>query len=198
MMLVELTAVPSAVLPIADFADHLHIGTGFADDGSQNAVLEAYLRAAIAAIEARIGKSLVTRSFSWQLTAWRTAAEQGLPVAPVQTITAVNMADRAGTVTVIDPASYYLVRDSQRPKIAAVSGVLAAIAAGGHVDIEFDAGFGATWTDVPVDLAQAVFLLAAHYYANRRTEGGRRDLMPFGVMALIETYRSIRVLGGGV
>lgn len=196
MMLVELTTVPGAVLPVAEFANHLHLGTGFADDGSQNAVLEAYLRASMAAIEARIGKSLITCSFSWQVTAWRTADGQGLPVAPVQAITAVKLSDRAGNVTLADPARYTLEKDSQRPRLVAIAGSLPAIPAGGAADIVFDAGFGAAWADVPVDLAQAVFLLAAHYYANRGGAGTREDLMPFGVMALIETHRTVRVLGG--
>ena len=59
MVLVELTTVPTGALPVTEFATHLHLGTGFADDGSQDAVLEAYLRAAMAAIEARIGKALI-------------------------------------------------------------------------------------------------------------------------------------------
>ena len=83
MILVELTTVPATALPVAEFAAHLHLGTGFADDGSQDQVLESYLRAAIAAIEARTGKALIRRQFSWQLTVWRDAREQGLPVAPV-------------------------------------------------------------------------------------------------------------------
>jgi len=198
MMLVELTTVPSAVLPVAEFADHLHLGTGFADDGSQNAVLEAYLHASLAAIEARIGKALIRRKFSWQVTAWRLPDAQGLPVAPVQVITAVKLSDRAGNATLSDPAGYVLEKDSQQPRLVALSGALPAIPAGGFAEVEFEAGFGPTWADVPVDLAQAVFLLAAHYYANRRGEGSRADLMPFGVMALIETYRNVRVLGGGV
>ncbi len=62
MMLVEQTTVPGAALPVAEFKDHLRLGTGFADDGVQDGVLEAYLRAAMAAIEARTGKILLTRS----------------------------------------------------------------------------------------------------------------------------------------
>ncbi len=195
MMLVELTSAPGAVLPVAEFANHLHLGTGFADDGAQNAVLEAYLRASMAAIEARIGKSLITRSFSWQVTAWRAPDAQGLPVAPVQAITAVKLSDRAGVVTLAPPADYYLEKDGQQPRLVALGGALPAIPAGGTADIVFDAGFGLAWTDVPVDLAQAVFLLAAHYYANRGNAGTREDLMPFGVMALIETHRNVRLFG---
>ena len=74
---------------------------------------------------------------------------------------------------------------------------LPSIPAGGSVEIEFSAGYGPNWSDLPVDVAQAAFLLGAHYYENRRGEGGRDDLIPFGVMALIETYRSVRILGGG-
>lgn len=196
-MLVELTTVPSGVLPISEFGSHLHLGTGFADDGSQDSVLEAYLRAAIAAIEARIGKALVTRNFSWSLTAWREANAQALPVAPVQVITAVKVVDRSGSEVIVAPENYSLEKDSQRPKIVSVRGSLPSIPAGGSADVEFQAGFGPSWGDIPVDLAQAVFLLAAHYYENRRGEGGRDDLMPFGVMALIETYRNVRILGGG-
>ncbi len=197
MMLVEQTAVPAGVLPIAEFAAHLHLGSGFADDGSQDAVLEAYLRAALAAIEARIGKALVERAFSWSVTAWRDGCSQGLPVAPVQVISAVKVIDKIGGEIVVPAGTYYLEKDSQRPRLVAASGALPSISAGGSAEVVFQAGFGPAWSDVPVDLAQAVFLLAAHYFENRRGEGGREDLLPFGVMALIETYRSVRVLGGG-
>jgi len=197
MMLVEQTTVPTEVLPVSEFAAHLHLGTGFADDGSQDAVLAAYLRAAMAAIEARIGKALIARDFSWQLTTWRTGDSQGLPIAPISAINAVKVTDRLGSETVIAPESYFLVKDFQRPRLVATGGALPSIPAGGSVDIAFTAGYGPAWQDLPVDLAQAVFLLGAHYYENRRGEGGREDLMPFGVMALIEAHRSVRVLGGG-
>lgn len=72
MLLVEDTTIPTAVLPVADFRDHLRLGTGFADDGLQDAVLERHLRAAMAAIEARTGKILIARDFTWTLTAGRT------------------------------------------------------------------------------------------------------------------------------
>ncbi|NQW13207.1 MAG: hypothetical protein HQ479_02985 [Rhodobacter sp.] len=197
MVLVELTTVPTGALPVTEFAAHLHLGTGFADDGSQDAVLEAYLRAAMAAIEARIGKALISRSFSWQLTCWRAGDAQGLPLAPISGVTAVKVFDRAGTETLIAAEKYYLEKDSQRPRLVASGAALPSIPAGGTVEIEFSAGYGPNWSDLPVDLAQAAFLLGAHYYENRRGEGGRDDLIPFGVMALIETYRSVRILGGG-
>ena len=62
MILTEVSAPPAAAVPVRAFAEHLRLGTGFADDGSEDAVLELYLRAAMAAIEARLGRALLARA----------------------------------------------------------------------------------------------------------------------------------------
>jgi len=196
MMLSEVTAVPQAVLPVAEFKDHLRLGTGFADDGAQDALAEAYLRAAVAAIEGRIGQALIARDFLLELAAWRWPDAQALPVAPVSAIVSVTVKDRAGVADLIDPVRYSLIRDAQRPKIVAAGALLPGIPVGGTVELVFNAGFGPAWADVRADLAQAVFLLAAHYHEFRH-ENGVSQAMPFGVMALIERWRTVRVLGGG-
>lgn len=196
MMLSEVTAVPQAVLPVAEFKDHLRLGTGFADDGAQDALTESYLRAALAAIEGRVGKALIARDYLLELNEWRWPDTQAFPLAPVSTVVSVTVKDRDGLATVIDPARYRLVRDGHRPKIMASGALLPGIPVGGAVEVVFTAGFGPAWSDVPVDLAQAVFLLAAEYHENRH-EAGAGKAMPFGVMALIERWRTVRVLGGG-
>ena len=78
---------------------------------------------------------------------------------------------------------------------AGISEALITTAAG--VEIEFDAGFGATWQNVPDDLKQAVFLLAAHYYEYRQETGLGEGCMPFGVTSLIERYKAMRLGSGG-
>ena len=196
MMLSEVTAVPQAVLPVAEFKDHLRLGTGFADDGAQDALVASYLRAALAAIEGRIGKALLARDFLWSVTGWRWPDAQAFPVSPVSAVIAVTTRDRAGVADVIDPARYRLEEDLHRPRLVATGALLPGIPVGGKVEIVFTGGFGPAWADVPVDLAQAVFLLAADYHENRH-ESGMGSAMPFGVMALIERWRTVRVLGGG-
>ena len=191
MMLEELTAVASADLPVRAFAEHLKLGSGFSDDGSEDAVLEVCLRSAMAAIEVRIGKALMTRSFRWELTRWISPDRQGLPVAPVVLMNLVTLVDSSGLETIVDPARYTLERDSQRPNIV---GTLPSIPSGGCAVLAFDAGFGG-WAAVPADLRQAVLLQAASFYENRAGEG-RVNGMPFGVTALIESYRPMRI--GGV
>ena len=63
--------------------------------------------------------------------------------------------------------------------------------------VAFGAGYGASWSEIPADLAQAVMLLAAHYYEFRNETSLSEGCMPFGVTSLIERYKPIR-LGGGV
>ncbi len=197
MMLVEQTTVATESLPVTEFKDHLRLGTGFADDGVQDAVLESYLRASLAAIEARTGKVLLARSFSWTLTSWRDLARQSLPVAPVAAITEVRIIDKDGNETVVSPDVYRLEPDAHRPRIVSVSSQLPVIPPHGQVEVHFDAGYGALWGDLPPDLGQAVFLLAAHYYENRSAMAAGEVAMPFGVSLLIDRYRTVRLFGEG-
>lgn len=197
MMLVEQAAVPGTALPVDGLKAHLRLGSGFADDTFQDALVEGYLRAAIAAVEGRTAKMLVTRRFLWTIEDWRDRDGQALPCAPVVAIVSVSLVDAAGTVTAVDPARYRLVQDAHRPRLAAQGFLLPSVPEGGRVEVVFDAGFGA-WVDVPKDLGQAVFLLAAEYY-DARHEGGVRDVagFPAAVNALIARWRTVRVLGGG-
>ena len=162
----------------------------------QDGLIEAYLRAAMAAVEGRIGKVLLARRYKLELEDWRSKDEQALPVAPVSGIVSVSLVDQAGAVTVVDAARYRLVPDMHRPKLAAVGYLLPTLPSEGRVELLFDAGFGASWAEVPVDLAQAVILLAAEYYEVRQAGVGAEAGLPFAVQALIERWRTVRVLGG--
>ncbi|MCK0143402.1 hypothetical protein [Aliiroseovarius sp. F20344] len=199
MMLVEQTTVPGTAIPVAQFKDHLRLGTGFADDGVQDQVLETYLRAAMAAIEARTGKILLSRAFTWTLTAWRDLASQALPVGPVSQILSLEIHDRLGGTETIDPARYALEQDMHRPRLVSTGLCLSAIPVGGQAVIGFEAGFGAAWSDLPADLGQAVMLLAASYYENRADAGGAmgQGELSSAISALLQRYRTVRLFGGG-
>lgn len=193
MMLAEQTPVPLAALPVAQFKDHLRLGSGFADDAVQDGVLEAHLRAALAAIEARTGKALIARPYVWTLTAWRDLATQVLPVAPVAALTGLSIFDRLGGEEVVQPARYRLVPDRHRPRLVATGFCLPPIPVGGRAVIGFEAGFGPSWDDVPADLRHATLMLAAQYYETRSGAGE----MPEAVAALVQPWRGMRLFGGG-
>ncbi len=196
MMLIEQSSVPGAALPVAEFKDHLTLGTGFTGASVQDAVLEAYLRAAISAIEARTGKVLLEKQYTWALTSWREPCRQALPLAPISAVTAVRTLDRLGVATVVALTAYRLEKDDHRPVLWGATGNLPTIPPGGGAEVDFTAGFGPAWADVPEDLRQAVMLLAAHFYENRNAAEGEH-VMPFGVSSLIQRYRNVRILGGG-
>ena len=190
--------MPSEALPVDAFKEHLRLGTGFAQGASEDALLEALLQAAMAAVEGRTGKVLLSRGFAWHLTAWRQGDRQALPVAPIYALSELALTDSSGAETVADAEGYRLVKDTHRPMVEALGGCLPSIPLGGEAILRFDAGFGAAWSDVPADLGHAVFLLAAHYYEHRQASGFGEPDMPFEVSGLIEKWRTVRILGGGV
>ncbi len=197
MMLSERTTLPDAILPVAEFRDHLRLGTGFADDAAQDGRLAGCLRAAIAAIEGRTGKVLIARDFTWTVARWRDPGAQLLPVAPVLEVSEMRIVPRGGAPVVIDSTHYRHEPDLHGPCVIPAGIVLPSIPAGGQAEIDFIAGFGPAWINVSADLRQAVLMLAAQYYEARE---GQSDLgeLPLGISALISRWRTLRTLGGGI
>lgn len=198
MILTEISAPPTAAVPVRLLADHLRVGSGFADDGSLDAVLELYLRSAMAAIEARLGRALLVRPFLWTVSRWREETCQALPVGPVQSVESIVFRAADGSETEADPETWSVLRDSQRPRLVGRFGrSLPKIPRGGEAEVRFSAGFGTTWAEVPADLRQAVLLLAAYFYENRNEPAGGSGL-PFGVLVLLEAYRTTRIGGAAL
>ncbi|MFV0492423.1 MAG: hypothetical protein ACK5M4_11445 [Pseudorhodobacter sp.] len=198
MILNELTQVPEAALPVAALKTHLRMGSGFTDDGMQDGLMVSYLRAALTAIEGRIGKAVLSRRYRMVLDSWRDARVQSLPLAPVSAIHSINLFDADGMTGTVDPARYRLMSDPHRPKLVANGASLPAVPPAGRVEIEFEAGFGADWAEIPADLAQAVMLLSAEYYEMRHDGGMRVGAgLPSVILTLLERWRTVRVLGGG-
>ena len=194
MLLKEQVPVADADLPVAAFRAHLQLGSGFGEDTAQDEVLRPQLRAALMGIEGKTGKALVTRSFKLVVTAWRNLGRQVLPIAPVSTITSFEITDIMGGLEGIDPSRYRLVQDAHEPVVQGMGFSLPTIPVGGTADFVFDAGFG-TWDDVPPDLAQAVMLLATHYYENRSASRVRVEPLPMAVASICRRYMPIRVSG---
>lgn len=196
MILTEISAPPTSAIPVRPLADHLRLGGGFADDGSEDVVLELYLRSAMAAIEGRLGRALLARSFLWTVTQWREGSCQVLPLAPVQSVEAIVLRSPDGSETAADPETWSVLRDYQRPRLVGRFGrSLPKIPRWGEAEVRFTAGFGKSWAEVPADLRQAVLLLAAHFYEHR-SESPAGGGLPFGVLVLLEAYRATRIGAG--
>jgi len=198
MMLIEEDTIPDTALPVDAFKAHLRLGTGFAQDSLQDEVLLGFLRAAIAAIEAQTGKSFITRSFSLEVSSWQNAMGQSIPVAPVVSITSVEILDRLGQATLLDPAGYRVEQDTHNPRLKPNGMLLPSLPANGSARVVFVAGYALDFGGIPADLAQAAMMLAAHYYEFRNETDLSSGCMPFGVSSLIERYRSLRLRAGRV
>lgn len=192
-MLIEETNIPDAVLPVAAFKAHMRLGTGFAEDTLQDAVIGGFLRAAFAAIETRTGKVLIEREFSQVVYHLDRVETLVLMVAPVTVVADVQLVSRNGDVQAIDESTYWLERDNHTPRLRATAACLPSPESGGEMRVRFMAGFGPEWDDVPADLQQAALMLAAHYYEYRHDTALSNGCMPFGVTSLIERYRGLRL-----
>ena len=193
MHLTEASPIPDAALPVAAFREHLRLSSGFGDAVTDEALLRQYLRAAIAQVEQRTGRALLARGFVLRLNRWRDEYAQTLPLAPVSAVNSVILVDAVGGETTVPAGVYALQADGARPRLVALGVALPTIATSGAVVIAFTAGFGPDWADLPADLRQAVLLLAAQYYEHRDT--GPAAETDFGVQALLERWRDIRIGG---
>ncbi len=194
MILIEQAQVPDADLPVAEFREHLQLGSGFADDGFQDAVLVQQLRAAIATVEGRVSKALISRDFLLLVSAWRMLGAQALPIAPVSAVQSLAITDANSNSQTVDATAYRLKRDAHQPEVVSSRLSLPTIPVGGTADFVFAAGFGA-WADVPADLRQAVLLLATHYYETRSAVGTRAVVLPSTVAEICRRHAPIRLVG---
>ena len=190
MTLSDYTPPVETPVSTADLAAHLRLSSGFADDGSENAILDVYLRAAATVIERRTSHTLIERHVLWRL-AERPSKPIHAPTGPIFQIYSAALIDAAGDVTPLDVSKLSLQQGVHPPRIDLTR--LPQTGEGGHLQIGLGAGYGATPDDIPADLRQAVLLLAAHYYENRTQSEDDAGPIPIGVASLIEPHRPIRL-----
>ena len=193
MLLNEVSPAPVNPVPLKEFAAHLRLASGFTDDGSEDALLELYLRNATAVIEARTGKALISRPYMLQVASWNWRGHVVLPIGPVAAVDQIDLV-RQGTTISLSPDEWSVEPGSGRQRLTAPGGgALRVLPHGSIAEIRFSAGFGATWNDVPDDLRQAVLLLATHFFERRGGEDALDDGLPHGVLPIIERHRPIRL-----
>lgn len=193
MRLTETAGLADTVLPLAEFREHLRLGSGFSEDQLQDGLLISHLRAALSNIERRTGKAVITRSFTLERECWQGDGGVRLPRGPVRVVDEVALIDAQGGVQPLDAGSWRLRADDEMPSVVPRSGRLPPVPAGGRLRIGFEAGYGPEWAAAPADLRQAVLMTAAALYEGRTPEGH----LAGGVDWLIAPYGPMRLTGGG-
>ncbi|MBB5516534.1 putative phiE125 gp8 family phage protein [Rubricella aquisinus] len=179
---------------VADFADHLRLGSGFADDAAQTDLLNRLLQTAASVIEGRTGLALISRSMMLVTDGWTNEDRHKLPLAPVSYVASVTKIDvnfvRSGWLwhdweltSTTTEAWLSGQRNSPLPSIVETD----------RVEVIFTAGFGPEPDNVPMDLRHAVTLLAATYYENRALNDYKSVPIGYDVLNLLQPYRRVRL-----
>lgn len=193
MLLTETAPAGVNPVPLREMAAHLRLASGFSDDGSEDSLLELYLRNATAVIERQTAKALISRSYLLQVVCWNRSGHLRLPVGPVEAIDGIELIRPGSTVT-LSPAEWVLEPGLSQQRVTGPGGTpLRPIPHGALAHLTMTAGFGATWNDVPDDLRHAVLLLATHYYENRAGDLELDAGLPFGVSSVLMRYRPVRI-----
>jgi uncharacterized phiE125 gp8 family phage protein len=177
-----------AVEPVgaSEMRDYLRL-----DDGAEDALVAALIRAARLAVEAASGRVLIDSRWRVQRDGWPADGVILLPVSPLIAVERVRVVGPDGEVADL-PAGLYdadlagdpprLIVDPRAPEPGrAWSGVV----------IEVRAGFGASPESVPEPLRQAIRLLVARWFENRGDAAS--GLLPPDVQALIAPFRRMRL-----
>ena len=182
-----------AVDPVSleELKAHLRLSHGFADQGSEDALLQLYLSNATRAIESKLDQALIIRSFVAETDSWDRHGQFTLPVGPVAEITGLTF-HQGETITPIAADQLTVSPGRSRQVLSARGGLpLPPVARGARAEIRFDAGYGPAGEDVPGELRQAILILAAHLYTHRG--GGESQMPPASIHSLIAPHRAIRL-----
>lgn len=195
MTFTELVSVNSADLPLDPLKAHLRLPDGFPDDASVAPRLEQSLRAALEAVEARTGKALYRRAFQWELSDWGLQDRVTIPIAPVVSLDDVTLLDPDAGGVGQPVGDFLVVTDIHKPALLPKGNRFPSLPKGGSVRLTLTAGFGANWSEVPSDLAEAVLILAA---ANFDAPEGALAAMSPAVEQLLRRYRGLSLgrIGG--
>jgi len=187
MSITDITAPPTEPVTLASAKEFLRI-----DGDHEDALITDLIKAARERVEFMARTSLITRrrAYSSAKTCTGQFYINHSPVKYVHKLSIIDGADNAteipkGEVYINTHASPVSISTRKRDLFSDYTADPAAIIA------EFDAGFGSSSEDVPMQLRQAVLLLLAQSYEHR-DEALKRPV-PMLVDALLMPYRAVRL-----
>ncbi len=161
------------------------------DHSAEDSLIATLIGAAREAVEAGIGRALITRRVRESLDIWRREAVQGavLGLGPVTNVVAVRLLTDSGSQSVLDPERYRLEGHRDRPRLVFPPGVPATLRSAGGIEIEYDCGYADEASDLPVALRLATMQIVAALYELRQGEGA----IPETARALMRPFAPVRL-----
>lgn len=184
MWLAPITVTPAAAEPLELSAVKRHLGIDATDDTFDDLIGQDYLPAARAHVESITGSKMAEQVQSAMATGWDDLAR--LPFGPVQAITSITYTDTAGAAQTLDAGDYELWISGLEAEVRAVYGVtLPAIRPGSRITVTATVGYDS----LPPELAQAIRMLVAYWFANREAAGTAMVEVPHGVFDVLVNHR---------
>jgi uncharacterized phiE125 gp8 family phage protein len=167
------------------------------DDGAEDALVTTLVAAARIHVESTTGRALLTQSWRVVLDAWPADRSVRLPVAPLQSLTAIRAYDADGvahSIGLVQFQSESAVAPARLLLPASVDGMPALRERLG-LEVDYVAGFGDDPEDVPADLRQALLMLVAHWFEHRDAVivAGSGGVIPIGFDHVVAPYRQVRL-----
>lgn len=186
----RVTTAPAATpILLADLRKHLRIDG--ATDENEDAVLTAYIAAAVQFVEDYCGISLITQTRDTKFDYFENLIE--LPRPPLASVSYIKYLDADGAQQTLAD-TVYQVDTFSRPGIIRL-GVNQSWPAvydqAQAIEIRYLTGFGNSGSYVPETIKHALKLLCGHWYENRTPVniGNIVNSLPFAVEPLLAPYR---------
>jgi uncharacterized phiE125 gp8 family phage protein len=144
-------------------------------------------------VEAQTRRVLITQAWRLALDAWPGDGRVAVRPAPLRALNAARVYDSDGNTHAIDTQAF--VADQGASALVFMPWALPApgrIAAG--IELDVSVGYGDAAINVPEALRQAVRLLVAHWYENRRLVANNTTQiapLPATISALLAPYRML-------
>jgi uncharacterized phiE125 gp8 family phage protein len=183
---------PPAELPLngTEIKAHLRIS----DNGSEDALIDALIAAAVTHVERSTGRALVTRTLRYQAAGFPICrGELAVPMPPLVAVESVKYYDAGGTLQTLDSDDYYVDDTTTPGRVVPVTTWPSTQCRPAAVQVTYTAGFGAK-ADVPADLIAALKLIVGHLFENREaTSAADLKVVPMAVESLLLEYARPRL-----
>jgi len=181
---------PPALEPVS-LADAKHFLRVAHDDDDE--VIAALIAAARVHVEAQTRRALIEQNWRLVRDAWPVSRRVPILPVPVIAVTAIRVFASDGAPQLLDLDDVIIDKTSAPAVLAFAQGAPQAAPerASAGIEIEITAGYGETAGDVPEPLRQAIRMLVAHWYENRRliAASGEVASIPASVTSLVAPFR---------
>ncbi len=173
-------------LLLAEVREYLRV-----DNVDQDALLASLIRSTRVCAETYTGRAFITQSWRLFIDVWPSSGTLCLPKPPLVSVEDIFLLAPDDTSVPVSPSTYTIDTSATLGKITLQgSASLMPGKTRAGIRIDFTAGYGDTWNDIPEPLRLGMLQHIAHLYENRGATGAR---VPASSISFWQPYRLVRI-----